>query len=77
MMVHYSHITHIVFNSTLFFFKKNGKNKYIFFSKKSHSFFFLKKFLKRVRYSDLFTTRGLKYEPRFFFKKQGKISTYV
>lgn len=75
--VHYSHISHLLFKSSLFFFKKSGKNKYTLFSKKLYTFFFLKKFLKKIRYSDLFTNRGLKYEPRSFLKKQGKISTYV
>lgn len=76
-LVHYSHITNLLFNYRIFFFKKSGKNRYTIFSKKRVYFFHLKRFLSQIRYSDLFTNRGTKYTPRKFFKKQGKISTYI
>lgn len=75
--VHYSHISEIVWKKSLFFFKKRGKTEYILFFKNSKSLFFFKKIVDKVRKSDLFTGRGIRQEPRKFFKKQGKISTYV
>lgn len=76
-LVHYSHQSNVVFNTPIFFFKKVGKNRYIIFSKRRVYTQLLRSVFRYVRQSDLFTGRGVKYTPRKYFKKQGKISTYV
>jgi hypothetical protein len=75
--VHYSHKTKLILNKFLYFFKKVNKTKNKFFFFNPNDFFFFKKFIKQIRYANLFTNRGVRTKPRFFLKKQGKISTYV